>query len=253
MNRQKHIQDELKSLQSTLPLINNPVFSVPEGYFEGLAVSVLAKVRSSELSAKAELGELSPLLAGIPKVTPYSVPSSYFDQTPYIPLTVGEGSSILAGIGKEVPYTVPQGYFEELPHQLLAKVATQKAKVIPLFARTWMRVASAAVIGGALFVAGYQFFDKKPVDNVAVQPPVEVQQNSVAKQTPVVQQDIKSISTQELEEFIETVKGGNEAIDKTTASKKNEVKELLKDVSDKDIESFLLDVASAEDELFVTD
>ncbi len=80
MNSQKNIQDELRSLESNLPFNNNTTYSVPEGYFEGLAASVLAKVKGSDASVQAELGELSPLLAGIPKVTPYSVPFFYFEE-----------------------------------------------------------------------------------------------------------------------------------------------------------------------------
>ena len=74
MRSQTNIKDELKSLESGLPVTDNPAFSVPEGYFEGLASSVLAKVKASEASVQKELAEISPLLAGIPKVTPYSVP-----------------------------------------------------------------------------------------------------------------------------------------------------------------------------------
>jgi len=81
MSSRNAIQDELKSLGSSLPVTDNPFFSVPQGYFEELADSILAKVKASEiLTPQAELNELSPLLAGIPKVTPYSVPSFYFEE-----------------------------------------------------------------------------------------------------------------------------------------------------------------------------
>src|SRR6476661_7700312 len=81
MNSRNAIQQELNDLRSSLPLTNNeqPVFTVPEGYFENLAASVLAKIKSqSPVSAATELEALSPVLAAIPKQTPYSVPENYF-------------------------------------------------------------------------------------------------------------------------------------------------------------------------------
>src|SRR5215204_3810161 len=114
MSSQKNIQDELRSLGSSIPLNNNQPFSVPEGYFEGLAAAVLAKVKNNENSVQAELDEISPMLAGIPKRTPYSVPSSYFENNiGGIDAFIKESdSSLLAGIGKQHPYTVPENYFE---------------------------------------------------------------------------------------------------------------------------------------------
>jgi hypothetical protein len=123
MSSQKHIPDELKSLESSLPFNNNQPFSVPEGYFESLPSAILAKVKSSQASEEAEPVEFSPMLAGIPKLMPYSVPFSYFEENlDAAAAIVREGdSAILSGIGKEMLYSVPPGYFEALPGRLVAQ------------------------------------------------------------------------------------------------------------------------------------
>ncbi|MDQ6609443.1 MAG: hypothetical protein M3Y85_06455, partial [Bacteroidota bacterium] len=113
MNSHKHIQNELRRHNSGLPFNNNQPFSVPEGYFEGLSASVLAKVKSSISPVQTELGELSPLLAGIPKITPYSVPFFYFEQNTEIIPDFSKEPDIhfLREAGKTLPYTIPQDYF----------------------------------------------------------------------------------------------------------------------------------------------
>ena len=67
MNNQNNIQDELRGLNSNLPAYNsqqNP-FSVPEGYFDGLAAFVLAKIKGQNTSVADELKDISPFLANL--------------------------------------------------------------------------------------------------------------------------------------------------------------------------------------------
>ncbi|MDB5207132.1 MAG: hypothetical protein JWR72_2207 [Flavisolibacter sp.] len=255
MSNQKNIQDELNSLESGLTVNNDQVFSVPEGYFEGFASSLLAKVKASEVSAQTELAELSPLLAGIPKVTPYSVPFFYFEQNAALIPDFSEDPqlSFLSEIGKAVvPYKIPQGYFDTLPEQIVSKVTQPMAKVVPLFARKWMRMVAAAVVGGILFVGGYQYFNDKPPADLAGNSS-DTTQNFVAQNAPAIEQEIRKTSTKELDEFIKNV-GINVKTAKaeTSSSGKDNAKELLKDVSDTEMEAFLSALPTT-DELFVTD
>jgi hypothetical protein len=85
MNTRKHIQEELKSLKSNLPyLIEKPVFTVPEGYFNNFAASVFAKINEGvAVSATDELNELSAFLSSIKKEIPYNVPENYFSTLQY--------------------------------------------------------------------------------------------------------------------------------------------------------------------------
>ena len=54
--------------------------SVPEGYFETLAVNILNKIHSIENNVAAELSEISPLLANIHNKETYTVPQGYFNK-----------------------------------------------------------------------------------------------------------------------------------------------------------------------------
>ena len=74
------IQEELKELNSQLPLEKGPeLYSVPKGYFEGFAASMLEKVKTDKaVTASDELEALAPFLAGISKKMPFTVPEGYF-------------------------------------------------------------------------------------------------------------------------------------------------------------------------------
>jgi hypothetical protein len=258
MNNPKNIQDELRSLESGLPVNNIQPFSVPDGYFEGLATIMLAKVKNIEVSAGAEISELSPLLAGIPKTTPYAVPSSYFENTleDISGLTKESDSPMLNAIGKNTPFSVPEGYFENLPVEIMAKVSKPKAKVVPLFGRTWMRVASAAAIAGALFLGGYQLLrdNSKELPSTAATQNESIDQNLLASNTQPIEKDIREASTKELEDFIATVQANPESTTENikSTSDRTEVEELLKDVSTKEMESFLSAMPMTDDDFLTT-
>lgn len=257
MRNQKTIQDELRNLESSLPVIDSPAFSIPDGYFDGLAAALLEKVKTGSVaSVESELNELSPLLAGLPKTTPYAVPSSYFSENLNVSFQSGdEASVVLNAVGKDLPYNVPVGYFDTLPERLLATVTHKPAaKVVPLFGRTWMRVAAAAAVVGGLVLGGLQVFgDKQTGGAVVGQQPVQVSQTAVAKTDPAIEKEIEQASTKELEEFIESVP--STAIASTKKENKavrREVEDLLKDVSVNEMESFLSALPVADDDLTAT-
>ncbi|PSL22800.1 hypothetical protein [Chitinophaga ginsengisoli] len=94
----QQILQNITAAQQTLPdeatssfLADMPkVFpmSAPAGYFDQLSAVVMARIAETEGTTTApsatavqeELATLSPLLAGIPKTMPLSVPAGYFDQ-----------------------------------------------------------------------------------------------------------------------------------------------------------------------------
>lgn len=260
MNLQDNIQDELRSLDSSLSVNNrsNP-FSVPEGYFDGLAERMLAKVRVQNESAAVELQALSPLLAGLSKKLPYSVPEGYFDENaarlPF--LLEDEVSPALAAVDKTMPYTVPQGYFEGVPEQVLAKLVRPKAKVVPFFSRTWARAVVAAIIGGVVFIGGYRLLNDNPRTEPAAtaQRPANPTENPVVTAANGVSQYIQNISTEELDEFMNTVPLNPAKMQSATLAptEKREMREWLKDVPQEDIEAFLNDLPSADESLMVID
>lgn len=261
MDNENNIQDELRNLDSGLPPSNSPhPFSVPEGYFDGLAASILAKVKAQEHSAAGELQELSPLLAGISRQMPYAVPQGYFEQNlaGLTALSGNESSVVLDAIGKDLPYSVPEGYFERLPDQILANLVRPKAKVVPFFPRTWARAAAAAAIFGVVLFGGYQLLngpDSEP-SIATTYPTPDTSDRLVARnENASVTQVIKNASTEEIDAFIQNVpySPANLREGSTPPAAGTEVAELLKDVSASEIDAFLEQLPTADDDLMVID
>jgi len=242
MNSPDNIQDELNGMNSNLPSrAEQNLFSVPEGYFEGLASSVLAKIKGyQKVTAAEEISELSPLLAGISRTMPYVIPSNYFQATlEELPFLTGEDpkSAILTLVERVTPYQVPSGYFIDLPDGILDKVSVSKAKVIPVVRRRWMRLAAAAVITGIISLSGYFYFS---------------QRNAMDVDRPIAQQ-LKNVSTKELDEFIKTADVTTTSTETVQAkvAGKTEVQKMLTDVSDKELDAFLAQVPTDDEDLLV--
>jgi len=138
MTRKDNILQELNELNSTLATITpqNP-YTVPVGYFDGLAARVLNRIKAMEAAnAVEELGYLSPVLSGISKQLPFSVPQGYFEGLAEKAMqSISESSDyqtaneemetlspLLNGLKKEMPYAVPQGYFDGLADKTLQAV-----------------------------------------------------------------------------------------------------------------------------------
>jgi hypothetical protein len=234
MNSRNTIQDELNELNSGLNSNSNNPYSVPEGYFEGLAASVLAKIKGeTPVSAMEELVRLSPFLAGIPKKMPYSIPEDYF-QSNIEGLKAftseSEESLVLSFVDKEMPYKVPAGYFANVPEQVLEKISTQRTKVVPVMRRKWMQLAAAAAITGIMAVSGIFYFSNR---------------GSNGTSDPVTA--VKKASTQELNDFINTTAVTDDKSQMTVNNSPKE-KKLFADVSDKELNEFL-DQMPTDDEI----
>ena len=237
MSNRNIIQDELNQLNSKLNPNPDPApYSVPDGYFDGFAASVLAKIKGEmPVSAVQELAELSPLLAGISRTSPYSVPEGYFQSNinGLKAFIENEESLVLSFIDKEMPYDVPTGYFANVPEQVLERIS-KKGKVVPMFKRNWMRLAVAAMLIGIIVISGIGYFYNRGGSQIATNDPVAV---------------VKKASTEELNEFIKTT-----AVDEKTqitaqnSTQKTETKKLFADVSDNELNAFL-DQMPAGDEI----
>jgi hypothetical protein len=238
MNKRNTIQDELNELNSGLnPNSDNTPYSVPEGYFEGLASSVLAKIKGeAPVSASEEIVHLSPFLAGIPRKLPYTVPETYFQsniENLGAFTSENEESLVLSFIEKEMPFEVPSGYFVNLPEQVLEKVSDRSAKVAPMMKRKWMRLAVAAAVTGVMAISGILYFTNRGEHTIS-DPAVAV----------------KKASTQELNDFLKSTTLDVNDISKTTATApKTERKKLFNDVSDKELQSFLNQIPADDDDL----
>ncbi|WP_204269870.1 hypothetical protein, partial [Klebsiella michiganensis] len=75
------ISDELKGISPLLAGIpGHTLFSVPDGYFDGLAERIMQQIRLLEQgSAQGELETIAPLLHTMSRKNVYAVPEGYFD------------------------------------------------------------------------------------------------------------------------------------------------------------------------------
>ena len=251
MAQKDNILQELNELNSSLVNLGTEhVYAVPAGYFDGLAERVLNLIKAMNAeTAVEELGYLSPLLKDISKKMPYSVPADYFEGLDHALLnsfrntnqTAKEEletlSPLLSGLKKEMPYSVPQGYFENLGKP----VSKPEVKVISIVHRKWFRYAAAAVITGVIIMAGFLIFNdnnKEPGGKV------------MAKFT----RDVKKMDDSQKDKLIEYIDGGLNPADNSVviaSGKSNDVKELLKGISDDELKDFQQQTEDIEDVLMV--
>lgn len=244
MNNRNTIKNELNELNSGLDAHLDPTpYSVPEGYFENLAASLLAKVKGEEpVSASEEIAQLSPLLAGISKELPYSVPDGFFQDTLEglkAFTSENEESLVLSFADRQMPYEVPAGYFADLPEQVLEKLNHRPAKLVPM-GRRWMRLAVAAVFTGLIALSGILYFNNRASHSI----------NTGAPSVPVAVQ-LKKVSTEELNEFIKNttidITDDKAQVTAKNRSSKKETRQLFNDVSDKELEAFLNQMPTEEE------
>ncbi len=241
MTQKENILQELNELKSTLATVTlQNVYTVPVGYFDGLAAQVLNHIKALEAkNATEELSYLSPSLSNISRQMPYAIPAGYFEGlAENVMQLVREGneyqtakeeletlSPLLSGLNKTMPYSVPQGYFESLGE----KRKKPAAKVVSFTHNRWFRYAAAAVVTGVIVLAGfiYMIF-RKPVD------PVEQPYAWVKK-------SIKKVDKADIDSFVKLADEelNNQAAVASIPVKPEEIKELMKDVSDKEIQDFL--------------
>jgi len=237
MVQNNSILQELNELNSSLgsQAIAHP-YQVPGGYFEGFAEAMLVRIKALEAgSVTEELSILAPGMTGLPKTMPYTVPAGYFEHLEGALLAMVRAeaspaeelaglSPLLSGLKKQNPFSVPAGYFDQAPAIPQVK---KEAVVVSFTKSSWFRYAAAAVVTGIILLAGMLYFNRtKPATADQV----------IAKTT----KELKKMDEQQQENVFELLSTG--VTGKETAqintSKKNEVKELLKDISDDELNDF---------------
>jgi hypothetical protein len=243
MNSRTTIQEELKELNSILPPVKEPVFTVPDGYFENFSATVLSKIKGTDAASVIdELAELSPVLAGLSKKMPFSVPENYFlSLANEVPVLIGNEKlpSILMDFGKKLPYQVPPGYFDGLPAQILAKATHKQAKVISINRSRWMKIAAAAMVIGVIALSSILYFNNSKAIDPAQQP-----EAWMAKK-------LKGFSDQALEEFVNKTDVNTNYQLAQTPAQTAEIRTMLKDISTSDLDDFLSAVPTDDEELFL--
>ena len=255
MTNRNTILNELADLGSDLKdHIPQNIYTAPAGYFEGLSDQILNRIKALEASdAKDELKYLSPLLSNVSKEMPYTVPAGFFqDLSEDLLKKISEHedletsaeeieslSPLLNSLRNTNPYSVPAGYFEALETKVVRQSADsfgekKETKVISITNRRWYRLAVAAVVIGIVAIGGLLFFRPglNPVDN----PQAWIEKN------------VKKVNKDKIDEFVSLANDdNNEKVDaQSEAAKKAEIKELMKDVPEKEIEEFLNDAVALE-------
>jgi hypothetical protein len=241
------ILNELQDLGSNLAKISpKNIYHVPEGYFEGLAQQILNRIKALEVSsANEELEILSPVLNSISKENPFTVPAGYFDNLNERLMQgirehadyqtsdeeIASLSPLLSNISKKSPYSVPDNYFENLSTKIVKK---EESKVISITSRKLYRFAIAAVFVGVVAIGAFLFINPKQID------PNKNPQAWLKKNVN------KKISQEQLDNFVALTKANE--INKTPGEnvKTDEIKALMKDVSEKEIQEFLNDAVALE-------
>ena len=253
MSQNNNILQELQELGSSLANVApQNIYTVPDGFFDGFADQLQNRIKALEAkSAGEELGYLSSVLNTISRQMPYSVPSEYFeglednlmrcvresnnDQT--VKEELETLSPLLSGLNKQMPYSIPQGYFEGINKELTAKLNTKtETRVVSITSRKWFRYAAAATVIGLVILSGLLLGKGKPVD------PNKSPDEWVAK-------NVKKVSTEKIDDFIKLA--DEESTGKgsfvNNGEKSDELKELMKDVPENQIQEFLNETAALSD------
>lgn len=149
-------------VETAFPSNNN--LTVPDGYFEGLADSILNKIHALENDVAAELNEISP---------------------------------VVAGIENKETFTVPEGYFQNLEFVLEQK---EPAKVVSINQpRSIFRYVTAAVITGLLGLSIANFVDGNDSSDPKI---ITAAINSVVVNSSF-DEALNSISDKEIEQYLQ--------------------------------------------------
>lgn len=233
--------EELPAVVTGRIVGKNMTFQVPEGYFDGFATQVLARIKTGAStpmgeSVDAELARLSPAISGITRVMPYQLPEGYFEELSPVLTVVQDGST----------YQVPEGYFAEFPKRMLEKVAAPVpvAKVIPIHREdekvlkgNWWKYSSVAAIAACfLLIFSWPQADTKV---------------GGGKTTLDVAQAFQKVSDQEMQAYLDDQHAIlAEPVNTSTATlemNEGDVKSLLGEVSDSDLQQYMEEHGKAED------
>jgi hypothetical protein len=218
---------------------------VPEGYFDTLAGSIMGKIKMQQATAEEEEQTLSPLLESLRHKNVFEVPAGYFDGLAgAVTAKLGEDDkeilpAVLQGLQTKNLFEVPQGYFENLADEITVKVKTAPAKLVKM---SWLRVtkyAVAAAFAGAMALGVYKFTQ-----------PSQVILGSVYREGVALSKDenkynaaFENVSDETIVKFLET---SGQDVDAALAATAVDEKELPTEddllLDDKTLDNFLNDI-----------
>lgn len=245
------IIQELSELGSSLTGTQREAgYQAPAGYFDGLAGAVLHRIRTMEAGddPKAELAALSPLLSSMDRKLPYNTPAGYWEELDFSARVAMAAdfesaaeldniSPLLSELKKQPTYSVPAGYFDQvsIPRPVAEKKNSEGARVISMGSRQgWKRYAAAASVAVLLTISGLLIFNNKKGPDPST--------NSYAW----VEKNMKKVSQEEIDELVNLA----DAVAPVATSGNGsggEINDLMKNISDSEIDRFLRDIENALD------
>jgi len=209
---------------------------VPQGYFDSLSDSILAKVKIA-YSENTEVEKDFPLLESLKGINVFTVPTGYFDTLTnsvfseikkFYPENAEEElrqiSPMLYSIKGENVFKVPRGYFESLPETVVEKASHKPAKMITMKKRTpWFKYAAAAVVAGIISITSLQIFDGANHNANNSLLPAYVQASFKYKTEQDIDNGIAKLSDDDIAKYL--VKNGN-ALDNELLTNNTDVSEM---------------------------
>ena len=226
---------------------------VPPEYFERFPERVVSRIRAlGANSASKELELLSPLLSGLDKNPPFSLPPGYFKElsanvvagmraVEFVRDELEDTPALLGGLNEKETYQVPAGYFESLPEKIVQRLggARQPARVVSLTkAGSWIRYAVAAAVVGLILTGSLLYFNR---NNGGAEDPAS---------------GLVKVSDQEIVNYLEneyiplagsSSAGNPAAVASVEEFNDNDIRDLMSDVSDKELVEYANDQLSSKD------
>jgi hypothetical protein len=135
-------------------------YSLPPGYFENLPERIMNRIRlqtsakeSQEISARLEIADISPLLAGLQDKNPYEAPLGYFEKLNINPAVFESGTRSASFEGAQETPVIPNGL------EMISKKALpfQKSGKTPIF--NFSGVVKYAVAACFVALVGLSLFN----------------------------------------------------------------------------------------------
>ncbi len=183
--------------------------ALPDGYFDQLADTILAKIKGADISKEAD--EVSPMLQSLRGISVYQTPVGYFETLSNSILesledkTAAEElrslSPMLYSIQAENVYEVPKGYFESVASDLMNQLQPKSAKIIRMqSSRVWMRYAVAALFTGFMALSVFKFLPTTESNNHSLTV-AQIQGLQIAKENRF-EEELAKVSDEEIIGFL---------------------------------------------------
>ena len=212
-----HIVKELNEISQTVAnLPDSPVFAVPENYFEqfpGKLMTLIREITTEEINiisedAREEIKQISPLLGGLKKTTPFSVPEGYFSQLE---------EKLTSFPGRNAEETDGNSEFSEpvIPAKIL--------RISPV--RQLYKLAAAAIVAGIIGVSAWFYFHQEKTDTPSLA---------------TINAELPTVSEKEMKDFLLTIPDMPQPENFQVAGLDNlNFQDMLKDVNDDDLLEFI--------------